>query len=75
MNCWLVNCVFYLYVIKSPESEPSVPCKDQDIPTFDEWTKLMMENEKGNYLYLNHSWAHMQVFLDETLVLNSAGLP
>lgn len=31
----------------SPESESSVPCKDQDIPTFDEWTKLMMENEKS----------------------------
>ncbi|XP_057190424.1 SUN domain-containing ossification factor-like [Triplophysa rosa] len=31
----------------SPEMELSVPCKDQDIPTFDEWTKLMMENEKS----------------------------
>ncbi|XP_056598672.1 SUN domain-containing ossification factor-like isoform X3 [Triplophysa dalaica] len=31
----------------SPDVEASVPCKDQDIPTFDEWTKLMMENEKS----------------------------
>ncbi|XP_051984193.1 SUN domain-containing ossification factor-like isoform X2 [Xyrauchen texanus] len=35
----------------TPESDPSVYCKDQEeIPTFDEWTKLMMEveNEKSH---------------------------
>ncbi|XP_051553429.1 SUN domain-containing ossification factor-like [Myxocyprinus asiaticus] len=35
----------------TPESDPSVYCKDQEeIPTFDEWTKIMMEveNEKSH---------------------------
>ncbi|XP_073727827.1 SUN domain-containing ossification factor [Misgurnus anguillicaudatus] len=33
----------------SPEIDPSPLCKDQEIPTFDEWTKIMMEveNEKS----------------------------
>ncbi|XP_067308416.1 SUN domain-containing ossification factor-like isoform X2 [Pseudorasbora parva] len=31
----------------SADSDPSVPSRDQEIPTFDEWTKIMMETEKS----------------------------
>ncbi|XP_051736001.1 SUN domain-containing ossification factor-like isoform X2 [Ctenopharyngodon idella] len=31
----------------SSDTDPSVPCPDQEIPTFDEWTKIMMETEKS----------------------------
>lgn len=29
----------------SADSDPSVPCRDQEIPTFEEWTKIMLEVE------------------------------
>ncbi|XP_077073408.1 SUN domain-containing ossification factor isoform X2 [Siphateles boraxobius] len=31
----------------SSDSDPSLPSRDQEIPTFDEWTKIMMETEKS----------------------------
>ncbi|ROL54883.1 SUN domain-containing ossification factor, partial [Anabarilius grahami] len=31
----------------SSDTDPAVPCPDQEIPTFDEWTKIMMETEKS----------------------------
>ncbi|XP_065129038.1 SUN domain-containing ossification factor-like [Paramisgurnus dabryanus] len=40
----------------SPEIDPSPLCKDQEIPTFDEWTKIMMEveNEKSQSLRVSN---------------------
>ncbi|KAK7162373.1 hypothetical protein R3I93_006615 [Phoxinus phoxinus] len=31
----------------SSDSDPSLPSRDQEIPTFDEWTKIMLETEKS----------------------------
>ncbi|KAF4117020.1 SUN domain-containing ossification factor-like isoform X2 [Onychostoma macrolepis] len=39
----------------SADSDPSVPCRDQEIPTFEEWTKIMLEveNEKTQITHLS----------------------
>ncbi|RXN17919.1 SUN domain-containing ossification factor-like isoform X1 [Labeo rohita] len=38
----------------SADSDPSVPCRDQEeIPTFEEWTKIMMENEKSQIAHVS----------------------
>ncbi|XP_039527339.1 SUN domain-containing ossification factor-like isoform X2 [Pimephales promelas] len=31
----------------SSDSDPSLPSREQEIPTFDEWTKIMLETEKS----------------------------
>ncbi|KAL1279665.1 hypothetical protein QQF64_014265 [Cirrhinus molitorella] len=41
----------------SADSDPSVPCRDQEeIPTFEEWTKIMMEveNEKSQITHVSN---------------------
>uniref|UniRef100_A0A671NKV1 SUN domain-containing ossification factor-like n=1 Tax=Sinocyclocheilus anshuiensis TaxID=1608454 RepID=A0A671NKV1_9TELE len=39
----------------SADSDPSVPCREQEIPTFEEWTKIMLEveNEKNQITHLS----------------------
>ncbi|XP_016386117.1 SUN domain-containing ossification factor isoform X1 [Sinocyclocheilus rhinocerous] len=39
----------------SADSDPSVPCREQEIPTFEEWTKIMLEveNEKSQITHLS----------------------
>uniref|UniRef100_A0A672NMT9 SUN domain-containing ossification factor-like n=1 Tax=Sinocyclocheilus grahami TaxID=75366 RepID=A0A672NMT9_SINGR len=39
----------------SADSDPSMPCREQEIPTFAEWTKIMLEveNEKSQITHLS----------------------
>ncbi|XP_059420203.1 SUN domain-containing ossification factor-like isoform X4 [Carassius carassius] len=45
------------HILKDQDSsDPSVPCREQEIPTFDEWTKIMLEveNEKSQTTHLSN---------------------
>lgn len=45
------------HILKDQDSsDPSVPCREQEIPTFDEWTKIMLEveNEKSQVTHLSN---------------------